>query len=109
MNPNPHRLAHDLFVTDKPSIFDTEPGAIGTRLLREPTLEFVTNSPQAPGIIFPIGDTDVRPCPVKTAMVIVILWEIVGQYLAIQPVKRMKIIGPAASVRRVGTGHRAEM
>src|SRR2546422_4700741 len=109
MNSNPTRLVHDLFVLHKPSVFDTESGAIGTRLLREPMLKFVTNSTQAPGIIFLVGNPDMRPCPVKTTMVVVVLWEIVGQNLAVQPIKRMKIIRPTASVRRVGTGHRAEM
>ena len=96
-------------VADEPSIFDAKPDAIGARLLGEPTLEFIANSTQAPGIVFLVADSDVRPRPVKTAMVVVILGEIVGQHLAVKPVKRMKIIGSAAGVRRVGTGHRAEM
>jgi hypothetical protein len=42
-------------------------------------------------------------------MIIVVPGEIVGKHLAIEPVKRMKIIGSAAGIRRVGIGHCPEM
>jgi len=69
-----------LFIADEPSVLHTEDGHVRIGFLREPALELLPNSAQAPKILFLAADFDVRPCPIKTAMIHVIRGEVVGSY-----------------------------
>jgi hypothetical protein len=94
-------LGHDLLITDEPTVLHAEHSRGRIRLAREPALELKAHSAQAPRIVFLIVDFDVRPRPIKSAMIVVILGKVVGQNLPVQTVKRMKIGGTALRVWRL--------
>ncbi|MBM3840948.1 MAG: prepilin-type N-terminal cleavage/methylation domain-containing protein [Verrucomicrobia bacterium] len=98
-------MMYDLFVADEPAVFHAEDRLRLGDFASQPALELIANSAQAPEIMFLAGDPDVRPSPVKSAMINVVLGEIIRQHFAIQTVDRMEIIGMAARVWRVRAGH----
>ena len=97
MNPRPDALQQYSLAAHKPSILYTQHRAFRIGFPRKPALELMPDIAQAPKIHFLVIDLDMRPSPVKAPMVLVILWEIVGQNLSVKAVDGMK-------VRRSGLG-----
>ena len=65
-------------------------------------IELIMDSFKHPHVIFLVADEHVRPGPPKSAMVIMVLREVVGQHFAVKTVKRMDVTAASAISGDVG-------
>ena len=91
MDLRPNSLQHHSPVVNKPAILYTEYRAFRTCFLCDPALELMPDIPQTPKIHFPLINLDVRPSPMKAAMVLVIFGEVICENFAVESVNRMKV------------------
>ena len=78
MNLDVDFLCHDSFVADQLCVLHVEDCHVGFGFLREPAPELDANAAQTPKIVLLVGNSDVRPRPVKSTMIIVILRKVIG-------------------------------
>src|SRR5688572_23501287 len=91
MDSNPDDLPHDLFVAEEPPVLHAEDGQAWFAFPGDPALKFIPDPAHAPEIVFLAADFDVRPRPIKTAMIRVIRGKVVGQHLSIEAVDGMDV------------------
>ena len=106
MNRDLDLLRHDFLIADEPLVLHAQDCHVRFDFLRNPPHELCPDSAHAPIVILLTGNSDVRPSPIKTAMINVILREIVGQNLSIETVNWMKIAGAALSCRCARSAYR---